>query len=212
MAKQLTARQKEVLQFIVDYINEQKYPPTFREIGRHLSITSTKGVTDHLEVLVKKGYIERSTHQSRAIRVIRHPDALPNSIPMGKIPLVGRIAAGSPIFDEGNVDDYLELDPLIFGRGTVFALQVKGESMIDAHICDGDLAIIRKQEKVNNGEIAAVMVEGIEEEATLKRFYKTDGSVELRSENDAFPKIIVNPKETKIAVIGKLIGIVRKQY
>ena len=211
MAKQLTARQKEVLQYILDYIYENKYPPTFREIGKHLNITSTKGVTDHLEVLVKKGYIERSPHQSRAIRVIRHPDAHPSSIPAGKIPLVGRIAAGSPIFDEGNVDDYLELDPLVFGRGTIFALQVMGESMIDAHICDGDLAIIRKQEKVNNGEIAAVMVEGFEEEATLKRFYKTNGSVELRAENKAFPKIVLDPKATRIEVIGKLIGIVRKQ-
>ncbi len=212
MAKKLTARQKEVLQFIVDYINEKKYPPTFREIGRKLNITSTKGVTDHLEVLSRKGYIERSHHQSRAIRVIRHPDAHPDSIPSGKIPVVGRIAAGSPIFDEGNVDDYLELDPLIFGRGTVFALQVKGESMIDDHICDGDLAIIRRQEKVDNGEIAAIMVEGFEEEATLKHFHKSDKSIELRSANDAFSTIVVNPKETKIAILGKLIGIVRKQY
>lgn len=212
MAKQLTARQREVLQFIIDYINEKKYPPTFREIGKHLKISSTKGVTDHLVVLVKKGYIERSTHQSRAIRVIRHPDAHPNSIPAGKIPLVGRIAAGSPIFDEGNVEDYLNLDPLVFGRGTVFALQVRGESMIEAHICDGDYAIIRKQEKVNNGEIAAVMVEGIEEEATLKRFYKTNGSVELRAENKAFPKIVLDTKKTRIEIIGKLIGVVRKHY
>ena len=210
MAKELTNRQKEVLQFIINYIHENEYPPTFREIGRGLNITSTKGVTDHLDVLVKKGYIDRSPNHSRAIRIIRTPDMHRLSIPAGKIPVVGRIAAGSPIFDEGNVDEYLDLDPTLFGRGTVFALNVKGDSMIDAHICDGDMAIIRSQDKVENGEIAAVMIEGVQEEATLKRFHRTNGTIELRAENESFPPIVINPKQTKVTVVGKLIGIVRR--
>ena len=113
MAKSLTDRQKEVLQFIIDYIRREEYPPTFREIGKALNITSTKGVTDHLDVLMRKGYIERTSNHSRAIKIKRYPDQHPLSIPTGKIPLVGRIAAGSPIFDEGNIEDYLDLDPTI---------------------------------------------------------------------------------------------------
>jgi repressor LexA len=211
MAKELTRRQREVLQFIVDYIRESEYPPTFREIGKALNITSTKGVTDHLEVLQKKGYIERSMNHSRAIRILKYPDAHPLAIPSGKLPVVGRIAAGSPIFDEGNIEEFLDLDPSLFGRGTVFALRVKGDSMIDAHICDGDLAIIRKQDKVENGEIAAVMVAGIQEEATLKRFHRTNGSIELRAANSAYPPIKVDPKHTKVEVLGKLVGIIRQE-
>ena len=210
MAKELTRRQAEVLQFIIDFINEKKYPPTFREIGEKLEITSTKGVTDHLDVLSKKGYIERYERHSRAIRILKTPDIAVNAIPAGKIPVMGRIAAGEPIFDEGNVEDYLDLDPGVFGRGTVFALQVRGDSMIDDHICDGDLAIIRKQEKVENGEIAAVMIEGIQEEATLKRFHRTNGTIELRAANASYPPIVVDPRKTGIIIIGKLVGLIRK--
>jgi repressor LexA len=183
MARTLTVRQKEVLQFIIDYIRENEYPPTFREIGGALNITSTKGVTDHLDVLMKKGYINRSSNHSRAIRILKHPDMHPLSIPSGKIPLVGKIAAGSPIFDEGNIEEYLDLDPQLFGRGTVFALTVSGDSMIDEHIMNGDLAIVKKQDRVENGEIAAVMVEGMLPEATLKKYYRKNEMVELVAAN-----------------------------
>lgn len=210
MAKELTKRQKQVLQFIIDYINDNEYPPSFREIGRHLDITSTKGVTDHLEVLQRKGYIERINNQSRSIRVLKYPDEHMSAIPAGKIPVYGRIAAGSPIFDEGNLDEFLDLEPSVFGRGTVFALKVKGDSMINAHICDGDLAILRKQDKVENGEIAAVMVEGIQDEATLKRFHRTSSLIELRAANASYPVIKVDPKKDKVQILGKLVGIIRQ--
>lgn len=210
MAKVLTVRQKEVLQFIIDYIRQQEYPPTFREIGKALNITSTKGVTDHLDVLMKKGYIDRSSNHSRAIRILKHPDTHPLSIPSGKIALVGRIAAGSPIFDEGNIEEYLDLDPMLFGRGTVFALTVSGDSMIDEHIMNGDLAIIKKQDRVENGEIAAVVVEGMQEEATLKKFYRKNDMVELVAANKSFHPITVDTRHTGVAVLGKLVGIVRK--
>ena len=212
MAKNLTGRQKEVLQYIIDYIHSNEYPPTFREIAKALDITSTKGVTDHLGVLEKKGYIKRIMNQSRAIRILKEPLDLTGLRHAGrKIPILGRIAAGEPIFDEGNIESYIDFEGSSFSSGEIFALKIKGDSMIDDHICNGDIAIIKKQEKVENGEIAAVMVEGIEEGATLKRFHKVGNSIELRASNPTFQKIVINPSKTRIQVLGKYVGLIRQK-
>jgi len=209
MAKNLTERQKVVLEYIIDYIERNEYPPTFREIAKALNITSTKGVTDHLIVLEKKGYISRNTNQSRAIRILKDPRETSLSKLSGRIPIVGRIAAGEPIFDEGNIENYLDVNSSMFSSGEIFALKVRGDSMIDDHICDGDIAIIRKQDKIDNGEIAAVMVEGIQDEATLKRFHKAGVMIELRSSNPAFQKIVINPTKTRVQILGKFVGLIR---
>ena len=211
MAKNLTERQKKVLEFIIDYIEENEYPPTFREIARAMEITSTKGVTDHLVVLEKKGYISRIENQSRAIRILKDPRDISKTKFAGKIPVMGRIAAGEPIFDEGNIETYIDMDSTTFSSGEIFALKVRGDSMIDDHICDGDVAIIRKQEKIDNGEIAAVLVEGIQDEATLKRYYKAGGMIELRASNPAYQKITINPSKTRVQVLGKFVGLIRQK-
>jgi repressor LexA len=210
MAKNLTDRQKEVLNFISTYIEDNKYPPTFREIAKALDISSTKGVTDHLAVLEKKGFINRIKNNSRSIQILRLPDEVKIQLVAGRIPLVGRIAAGEPIFDEGNIDSYLDFDQAFFSRGTIFALKIKGDSMNGDHILDGDIAIIKKQDRVENGEIAAVLIEGFEEGATLKRFHKTSSRVELRPSNPAHAPIVVDAHKIRVQVLGKFVGLIRQ--
>lgn len=201
MTKLLTEKQQTILNFLKESINENGYPPTVREVGDRFNIT-VKGAYDHLKAIEKKGYIKTEQNKSRAI-IILDDEALPQAASRGiSIPLVGQIAAGTPILAEENIESYLSFPAEMFSKGEFFALNISGDSMIEGGIFDGDIAIIRKQNTANNGEIVAAL---IDDEATLKVFKKNAKTVELVPMNPAY-----KPIETRdVAILGKLAGVFR---
>jgi len=201
MLSQLTSRQKQIYEFLLKNIREKGYAPSIPEIGRKFKIASTNGVSDHLKALEKKGYIRRVG--KRALEVLT-PLGRPALTDAREIPILGGVAAGKPVLAEENFEGFLTVASDL-ARGKVFALQVKGDSMIDAGILDGDRVIIRCQETAENGEIVCALIDG---EATLKRFYKDGDSVTLRAENKNHAPIIVSQGEFRI--LGKVVGLVRK--
>ncbi len=199
--KELTERQELVLKFITDVIKERGYPPTVREIGDQFEITA-KGAYDHLKAIEKKGYLKTTPNQSRAIELTRHKaeDGIP--VRAHSIPLLGRVAAGVPIFAEENIEEYIPIPDDLAKKGVLYALRVVGESMIGAGINNGDIAIIQKKETARNGEIVVAMVEN---EATLKTYFKESDHIRLEPSNKAFKPI----KTKKAQILGKLIGLFR---
>ena len=211
----LTKRQKKVFEFLIKGIQEQGFPPSIREIGKALGISSLRGVTGHLEALQRKGYIERGSG-ARTIRIQRARLATfgwwgqVQPLPFGsgaKVPLVGSIAAGQPILAEESIEDELLVDERFVPKGTVFALRIKGESMIGAGILDGDYVLVHQQPTVQEGEVAAVLVG---DEATVKRFHKRQGVVELISENPRIKPIRLTEKDPTIRILGKVCGVMRR--
>ena len=208
--KEMTARQEEIYEYIKKYSKENHMPPTVREIGNHFDISSTNGVRSILAALIKKGYINRSPRLSRGIEVIdsdkngNAAEAPSNTI---EIPIVGRVAAGTPILAVQNLEGTVTIDrDFLACRSDVFALRVKGDSMINAGIFDGDLIFARQQKTAERGEI---IVAQIDNEATVKYYHPLADHVELRPANPRYRPIIVkNDKDFTIA--GKLIGVMRK--
>ena len=201
MSKELTDKQQIILNYIREKINESGFPPTVREIGDRFGIT-VKGAYDHLKAIEKKGHIKTEQNKSRAIVVLDDGDAAPSSTGIS-IPLIGRIAAGSPILAEENIEDYLTFPEEMFGSGEFFALNVAGDSMIEGGIFDGDIAIIKKQNTANNGDIVAALLDN---EATLKVFQKTSDAIKLIPKNSAY-----KPIETReVSILGKLAAIFRQ--
>ena len=201
MLPSLTARQKAIYDFLLKSIRENGYAPSIPEIGTRFKIASTNGVSDHLKALEKKSYIRRAG--KRAIEVL---SALgkPALIAVRDIPIVGRVPAGKPFLSEENVEGLLTITDDI-SSGKLFALQVKGDSMIDAGILDGDRVIVKQQGTAENGEIVCALIEG---EATLKRFYQKDGVITLKAENEKYAPIVVSEGEFRIA--GRIVGLMRK--
>ncbi len=199
--KELTDKQVEVLGFITNTIKDRGLPPTIREIGDEFGITA-KGAYDHLKAIEKKGYIRTSKNQSRAIELLRPnaEDMLP--VRVMSIPLVGRVAAGLPILAEENIEDYIPVPDELAKKGVTFALRVVGDSMTGSGILDGDIAIVQKKEVAKNGEIVVALVE---DEATLKTFYKESDHIRLEPSNNTYKPI----KTKKASVVGKLIGLYR---
>jgi len=202
MSKELTDKQQMIFAYIKEKINESGFPPTVREIGDRFGIT-VKGAYDHLKAIEKKGYIKTEQNKSRAIVVLDDDDTVAAGSSGLSIPLLGRIAAGSPILAEENIEDYLTFPENMFGSGEYFALNVSGDSMIDGGIFDGDIAIIRKQNTANNGEIIAAL---LEDEATLKMFSKTGNAVKLVPMNKAYKPI----ERNDISILGKLAAVFRR--
>lgn len=219
----LTKRQAAVLDFIIDRIDEDGYPPTIREIGDHLGIKSTNGVNDHLKALERKGYLEREDGKSRALKPLYNPDrseygreavsstdtssAYDESV--RSIPVVGRIAAGQPMAAIENTEEVLSLGESMLGRGgDIFGLRVSGESMIEDGIHDGDYIFVERQHSARNGQIVAVMVDG---EATVKRFYREGDRIRLQPANASMEPIYVQASEGREAgILGKVVGVFRK--
>ncbi len=203
--RDLTDKQQAILGFIETYIQEQGYPPTIREIGESFSITA-KGAYDHLKAIEKKGYIKCEKNRSRAIELLKRSSggAAPGAAArIVSIPLVGRVAAGRPILAEENVEEYLAFPRSMLPREDgVFALRVAGDSMKDAGIMDGDVALIQKQDVASDGDIVVAL---IDDEATLKYFYREKKRIRLQPANKAYKPIFV----TDTTIIGKLVGIYR---
>jgi repressor LexA len=200
--KKLTERQKEILEYLVEHARETGYPPTIREIGFRFGIRSTKGVVDHLTALERKGHIRRVLGKSRALELIP-----PVTEERQGVPLLGRIAAGVPLLAEENVEDRLLIDPTFLKGKDEFLLRVRGESMIEAHIADGDLVLVRPAAEAKNGEIVVAM---IGEEATVKRFFREGEGITLRPENRSMAPIEVRPEDGEFRILGVVVGLFRK--
>ncbi len=200
----LTPRQQGVLAYIIEYQQMHAIAPTVREIAKHLKLHSPSGVHRVLNLLKEKGYLHDTASRKRSWRAT-------GTLAVGAIPLVGAIAAGDPIAAIEDVQEQLAISPSLFGCEACFALRVKGDSMVGVHIRDGDLAIIRRQPKVENGEIAAVMVENILTEATLKIVRPTQSSLTLAPANPKYkPLVFRGPARRRVTIVGKLVGVVRR--
>jgi repressor LexA len=194
----LTPRQREIYDFIREKIEYRGYGPTVREIGQGFDIKSPNGVMCHLNALVKKGLITRQDRSARAIQLVGHRP------PSAGLPLLGLVAAGSPT-QALPQDERLDFDELFAGSDH-FALRVRGQSMIEDHIDDGDFVVIRKQETAANGERVVAM---IDDEVTLKRFYKEKNTIRLEPANGAMAPIVVDAK-SDARILGVLVGVLRK--
>ena len=210
--QQLTSRQKQVLHLIRRHLVSSGAPPTIRELREGLSLKSLRGVTVHLDALVRKGYIQRSRN-ARGIRLLRESGSGPRELaavtPVPTlIPVVGRIAAGAPLLAEQHIEERLAVDPRFVPGPGCFAVRVHGDSMINAGISDGDYVMIRPQQEADNGQIVAVLIEG---EATVKRFYRErGGKIRLQPENPALEPIFLNPRDQSVRILGKVVGLFRK--
>ena len=209
----LTERQRTILEVIRTSVATRGYPPSIREIGDAVGLTSTSSVAHQLRTLERKGYLRRDPNRPRAVDIRGtddgpHPvltevagsDALPEPT---FVPVLGRIAAGGPILAEEAVEDVFPLPRELVGEGSLFLLKVVGESMVDAAICDGDWVVVRQQSVAENGDIVAAMIDG---EATVKTFKRTKGHVWLMPHNPAFDPIPGNDA----AILGKIVTVIRK--
>lgn len=193
---ELSKMQQRIYDFLVSYIQSRGYPPSVREIGEAVGLKSPSTVHFHLKHLEEAGVIEKGAGKGRAITLTAPP------VPEDKVPIVGNVAAGSPILAEECIEDYLTFDT--GGRaGEYFALRVRGESMLNAGILPGDLVVVRRQETANNGEIVVAM---IEDEATVKRLSRKNGRVWLMPENDAYSPI----DGTYAQILGRVAAVVRR--
>ncbi len=202
MGKGLTKRQREILTYVLDSMQQRGYPPSVREIGTALGLTSSSTVHSHLAALEKKGFIHRDPSKPRAIEILKDGASQPPKRVVN-VPVLGRIAAGQPILAEENVEDVFPLPKDFVREDTSFILRVRGDSMIDAGIHDGDYLVIRQQATANNGEIVAAM---IGEEATVKRFYRERDHIRLQPENSTMSPII----SRDVTVIGKAVALIRR--
>lgn len=208
MARPLTDRQKEVLEFISKHVANQGYPPSIREIGKEFGIRSTNGVRGILQALERKGEIRRSPHLSRGIELI-HPEArsVAFEAPVSNIPIVGRVAAGQPILAEQNIEGFIAIDRDLLKGENTFALRVKGDSMVGAGIFDGDLVFARQQSDVNRGDIVVAL---IDDEATVKYYYPENGTIRLEPANRFYGPIVVDRSTPGFHLAGKVVGVFRK--
>jgi repressor LexA len=207
MAKRLTKRQETVLEMIRTWIREHGYPPTIRELGQRLGIKSLRGVTTHLDAIAKKGFLKREP-RARSISLL---DALAPFEQALRVPVVGRIRAGAPVLAQEQVEGHVVIDGAWIGAPASqsaphFALQVKGDSMINAGIIDGDYVIVRQQPEAQNGEIVVGL---LGDEATIKRFFKEGDQVRLQPEHPTMEPILV-PASQPFAILGKVVAVFRK--
>jgi len=198
--EKLTKRQGEVLALIRSYVDDTGYPPTRAEIANALGFRSPNAAEDHIKALAKKGAIEIVPGASRGIR-------LPQEAPDLGLPIVGQVAAGNPILGEENIEDYCSLQPEFFKPAADYLLRVRGMSMKDIGILDGDLLAVHKTEQARNGQ---VVVARIEDEVTVKRFFKNKTVVELHAENEEFDPIVIDLKDQALAIEGLAVGVIRK--
>lgn len=206
MPEGLTGRQAKILDYLVDTLRERRYPPSVREIGAAVGLSSSSTVHAHLAQLEAKGFIKRDPARSRAIELVDKALYAQPSKEMLNVPLVGRVTAGTPILASENIEDYFPIPTEFVGMGEFFMLKVRGDSMIQAGILDGDHVIVRKQDAAENGDIVVALVNG--DEATVKRLYKEKDHVRLQPENPHMDPIIA----VDVRVLGKVVGLVRRVH
>jgi len=195
----LTERQQQVLGFITSYLDSYACPPTLREISGHINTKGTVTAIRHLDELERKGYITRREGSSRSISVVGRGGTV-------SVPIVGKIKAGQPAHAYEDIQGYFNLDMNWVRDKGCFFLRVDGDSMIDAHILDGDLVLIRPQRTAENGEIVVAMIDG---EATLKRFFRDDSHIRLQPENKTMGPIIIKDGTAETVIVGKLLKTIR---
>ncbi len=200
--KKLTKRQQEVLNFIREEVLDKNYPPSVREICQAMNLSSSSTAHSHLKALQKKGYIKRDPTKPRAL-AITDPAMVEKPWQKAKlVPVVGQVQAGIPVLAEENIENYMLLPFAIVKNDTVFLLKVQGESMKDAGIYSEDLVIVRQQPEAENGEIVVALLEN---EATVKRFYREKDHIRLQPENAAFEPITAK----NVSILGKVVGLIR---
>lgn len=200
--KKLSAAQQRALDYIIDYTAQKSYPPSVREMCAALGLASTSSAHGLLSRLEKAGCIRRDPLKPRTIEILV-PHAGSSADGVVELPLVGRVAAGVPITAVENIDDYYRVPAQLVGPGEHYMLSVKGESMIEAGIFDGDVVIVRRQDECENGDVVVAL---IDDEATVKTFYKEKGHIRLQPQNRTMEPIIVRD----VAVLGKVVGLIRK--
>jgi repressor LexA len=204
LMENLSSKQGEVLSFLLDFNTEYGFPPTIRELCDHFGFKSLNTAHFHLRSLEKKGYIQIHPGKGRGITLSEAHRRLGRNIP-----IVGRIAAGTPILALENIEDFLGMDKDFFGTAKSFAVQVKGDSMVDAHIQDKDYVIIHIQNQAKNGDIVAAI---IDDEVTLKYFYRSRNQVRLESANPKYPPMIFKKGDTRsFRILGIMAGLVRRK-
>ncbi len=203
MELKLTKRQQEIFDFIKKYSAKHGYPPTVRDIGKAIGLTSSSTVHAHLSNLEKLGLVRRDPTKPRALELLG--DAARKIVPGGRpgLPLVGRVAAGAPILAEENIEDYVEVPEVVGGDIGEYILRVRGDSMKDAGILDGDFVVVQRQDTATNGEIVVALVG---EEATVKRYFREKDHIRLQPENDALEPI----RTREAAVMGRVVGVFRR--
>jgi repressor LexA len=197
----LTKRQQEIFDFVRRYVGEHGYPPTVRDIGKAIGLTSSSTVHAHLANLEKLGVLKRDPTKPRALEVLVNKAR--GAVAPGGLPLVGQVAAGSPVLAEENIEDYVAVPEIAGGDRGQFVLEVKGDSMINAGILEGDHVVVRKQDTAENGEIVVALVG---EEATVKRFFREEQHVRLQPENEALEPILTR----EVRLLGRVVGVCRR--
>jgi repressor LexA len=225
--EKLTQTQEKALNFLREFLREKGFPPTLREIASHFGLKGPKGPQKTLHILERKGYIRKTPGGSRAIEILKpqigrlrtamvqgrrsgllyEKNVGSASVPTVSLPIVGRVTAGDPILAIENIEGYVNFDRNLVSSEDVFLLRVKGDSMIDAHIQDGDFALVKPQKDAENGEIIVAL---IDDEATIKRIFKKRDLIRLEPANPNMEPIVVKKGEKRITIIGKVIGIFRK--
>ncbi|WP_027717792.1 transcriptional repressor LexA [Desulfovirgula thermocuniculi] len=195
---ELTRREAQILEYIKEHLNEKGYPPTVREIGRAVGLSSTSTVHSYLRRLEQKGYLRRDPTLPRALVVAEGAEER-----LVSVPLLGRVAAGVPVMAEENWEGVLFLPASLLGSGKFFALRVRGDSMVEAGILEGDVVVVRRQPTAENGDIVVALVDG---EATVKRFFRENGHIRLQPENRTMEPIITDSAE----ILGKVVSLLRK--
>ena len=216
----LTARQEQVLRYIRQSIIDRGYPPTLREIGAHMGIKSTNGVNDHLRALERKGYLTREDMKSRALRPKDMEFSAPTPVSamkgaasndddaMVSIPIMGRVAAGMPLYADENLLDTVRIDQSLIKSGEIFGLRVTGDSMIEAGIMSGDYVFVRKQSVANRGDIVVAL---IGDEATVKRYFPEKDYIRFQPENSTMAPILVRQTDFKpTMLLGVVVGVYRR--
>ena len=201
--KELTDEQQRIFEFLRDQL-DSGFMPTVREIASQFGYKSPNAAAQHLRLIEQKGYIRRTQGKARGIEILVHRPTTEDTSTI-EVPIVGQIAAGSPILATENIEGTMKVDKDMFRGTELFTLHVRGDSMRDIGIMNGDMAIINKQSTVDSGEVSAVIIDG---EATLKRFFRREDKIILKAENTNYKDIILNA-DNEVCIAGKLIGVVR---